>query len=126
MTKLLVIDDDLPILEMLEMSLNCEGYDVLTAENGEQGLKIFQEQAPRLVLTDIKMPGMDGMEVLKRIKAMDSEAQVIIVTGHGDLDTARVAYEYGASDFIIKPIRDDVLMMGLQRAKKAFSHEAAT
>jgi DNA-binding NtrC family response regulator len=119
--KLLVIDDDLPILEMLEMSLNCEGYEVLTAESGEEGLRIFQEQAPRLVLTDIKMPGMDGIEVLKRIKAMDSKAQVIVVTGHGDPDTAEVAFQHGASDFICKPIRDDVLIMGLERAKKTFS-----
>lgn len=121
MIKLLVIDDDLPILEMLAMSLNCEGYDVLTAASGEEGLRIFHEHAPKLVLTDMKMPGMDGLEVLKRIKAADSEAQVIIVTGHGDPDMAEMAFHHGASDFITKPIRDDVLMLGLERAQKTLT-----
>ena len=124
MTKLLIIDDDLPILEMLVLSLSCEGYHVLTAENGEQGLRIFQEEAPRLVLTDIKMPGMDGIEVLKRIKAMDSKAQVIVVTGHGDADTAEVAFQYGASGFITKPVRDEVLMLELEKAKKTSSYQS--
>ena len=63
MTKILVIDDERPILEMLKLSLSSEGYDVLTAENGEKALEIFKEQCPKLVLTDIKMPGIDGIEV---------------------------------------------------------------
>jgi signal transduction histidine kinase len=118
MTKLLVIDDERPILEMLEMSLASEGYEVMTAESGGEGLKIFGEQEPKLVLTDIKMPGMDGIEVLKRIKAADSEAEVVVVTGHGDMDSAIAALQHGASDFITKPVRDEVMMLSLERAKK--------
>ncbi len=118
MAKLLVIDDEQPILEMLEMSLASEGYEVLTAESGDKGLKVFGQQRPKLVLTDIKMPGMDGIEVLKRIKAMDSDAEVIVVTGHGDMDSAVAALQHGASDFITKPVRDEVLMLALERAEK--------
>lgn len=118
MTKLLIIDDERPILEMLDISLTSEGYEVITAESGKEGLKIFAKQGPKLVLTDIKMPGMDGIEVLKRIKVIDNEAEVIVITGHGDMDSAIAALQQGASDFITKPIRDEVLMLSLERAKK--------
>ncbi|MBU4264237.1 MAG: response regulator [Proteobacteria bacterium] len=118
MTKILVIDDERPILEMLKLSLSSEGYDVLTAENGEKALKIFKEQCPQLVLTDIKMPGIDGIEVLKRIKTLNKEVEVIVITGHGDMDTAIAALQHGASDFVTKPLRDEVLMVSLERAKK--------
>jgi signal transduction histidine kinase len=118
MTKLLVIDDEPAILEMLELSLSREGYEVLTAENGNEGLRIFREQDPKLVLTDIKMPGMDGIEVLRRIKAADDETEVIVITGHGDMEVAIAALQHQASDFITKPIRNEVLMVSLERAKK--------
>lgn len=116
--KLLIIDDERPILEMLELSLTEEGYDVLTAESGEKGMEIFNEQGPRLVLTDVKMPGIDGIEVLKRIKTIDSETEVIVITGHGDMETAIAALQHQASDFITKPIQDEVLMVSLERAQK--------
>lgn len=118
MTKILVIDDERPILEMLKISLSSEGYDVLTAENGEKALEIFNEQCPKLVLTDIKMSGIDGIEVLKRIKALNKEVEVIVITGHGDMDTAIAALQHGASDFVTKPLRDEVLMVSIERAKK--------
>jgi signal transduction histidine kinase len=118
LTKILVIDDERPILEVLEISLSSEGYDVITAENGEEGLELFEKQGPKLILTDIRMPGMDGIEVLKRIKASDNEAEVIVITGHGDIDSAISALQHGASDFINKPIRDEVLLLSLERAKK--------
>lgn len=121
MKKLLIIDDERPILEMLEISLISEGYDVFTAESGKAGLEIFGQENPKLVLTDIKMPGMDGIEVLKKIKEKDSEAEVIVITGHGDMDSAVAALRCGASDFLTKPIRDEVLMLVLERAKQKIS-----
>ncbi len=121
LNKLLIIDDEPPIREMLEMSLSSEGYEVRTAENGREALKVFAEQRPKLVLTDIKMPGMDGIEVLKQIKALDSETEVIVITGHGDMDSAISAIRSGASDFITKPIRDEILMLSIERAKKKIS-----
>ncbi|MBW1896052.1 MAG: response regulator, partial [Deltaproteobacteria bacterium] len=116
--KLLIIDDERPILDMLELSLSEEGYNVLTAENGEKGLEMFRKHAPKLVLTDVKMPGIDGIEVLKRIKAINNEAEVIVITGHGDMETAIAALQHHASDFVTKPIRDEVLILSLDRAKK--------
>jgi signal transduction histidine kinase len=117
-SKLLVIDDERPILDVLEMSLAGEGYQVRTAESGQEGLRIFEEFGPKVVLTDIKMPGIDGIEVLKRIKALDNEAEVIVITGHGDMDSAIAALQHGASDFINKPIRNEVLTLALDRAEK--------
>jgi signal transduction histidine kinase len=119
--KLLIIDDEKPVLEMLELSLSSEGYDVLTAESGSEGLSVFADKAPEIVITDIKMPGMDGIEVLKRIKSANEDAEVIVITGHGDMDSAIQALQNGASDFITKPIRDEVLMLSLDRAKKKLS-----
>jgi signal transduction histidine kinase len=119
--KLLIIDDEAPILEMLEMSLASEGYEVSVAETGAEGLEAFKKQGPKLILTDIKMPGMDGIKVLKEIKALDSEAEVIVITGHGDMDSAISAIRNGASDFITKPIRDEILMLSLERAKKTIT-----
>ena len=116
--KLLIIDDEVPILEMLEMSLASEGYEVSVADTGPKGLEVFKKERPKLILTDIKMPGMDGIEVLKQIKTLDSEAEVIVITGHGDMDSAISAIRSGASDFITKPIRDEILMLSLERAKK--------
>jgi len=119
MMKVLVIDDEQPILELLEISLISEGYEVLIADNGKEGLKIFEEEQDiKLVLTDIRMPGIDGIEVLKRIKTIDKEAEVIVVTGHGDMDSAIAALQYGASDFISKPIRDEALLIALKRAEE--------
>jgi len=116
--KLLIIDDERPILEMLELSLSEEGYQVLIAENGEKGIEMFQEHSPELILTDVKMPGIDGVEVLRRVKAINKEAEVIVITGHGDMETAISALQHQASDFITKPIQDEVLMVSLERAKK--------
>jgi signal transduction histidine kinase len=115
--KLLIIDDERAILEMLEISLTRDGYHVLMAENGHEGLRLFEGQSPKLVLTDIKMPDIDGIEVLKRIKAIDEEAEVIVITGHGDMDAAISALKHGASDFITKPIRGEVLSLALERAE---------
>ena len=122
MMKVLVIDDERPILELLEISLVSEGYEVLIADNGKEGLRLFEEEQPlKLVLTDIRMPGIDGIEVLKRIKNIDKEAEVVVVTGHGDMDSAIAALHYGASDFLTKPIRDEALLIALKRAEKKVS-----
>jgi DNA-binding NtrC family response regulator len=118
MKKVLVVDDERPILDMLDLSLSSEGYEVVTAESGEKALEIFEKQRPKLVLTDIKMPGIDGIEVLKRIKKIDSQVEVIVITGHGDMNTAVGALKHGASDFVTKPLRDEVLMVSIERAWK--------
>lgn len=121
MEKLLLIDDEKPILETLGLSISSEGYEVFTAENGKQGLEIFDKEDIKLVLTDIKMPVMDGIELLKKVKRSGKQAEVIVITGHGDMDSAIAALRYGASDFITKPVRDEALMLAIQRARQRLS-----
>ena len=115
--KILLIDDEEANVRLLAMSLKSDGYEVSMAYSGEQGLKLFQKQSPDIVITDIKMPGMDGLEVLKQVKEIDPETEVIIITGHGDIDSTITALQYGASDFINKPVRDEALSIALKRAK---------
>ena len=117
-SKILVIDDEESNVRLLAMSLRSDGYEIVTALSGEEGLNVFKETSPDLVLTDIKMPGMDGIEVLQRIKAMDASVEVIIITGHGDIDNAIEALKFGASDFINKPVRDKVLAVAIARAQE--------
>ena len=115
--KILLIDDEEANVRLLAMSLKTDGYEVSMAHNGEQGLKIFREKGPEIVITDIKMPGMDGLEVLKKIKEIDPETEVIIITGHGDADSTTTALEYGASDFINKPVKNESLSVALERVE---------
>jgi anti-anti-sigma factor len=121
MNRILVIDDEKPTLSMFRLFLAAYGFDVITAENGEEGLSIFERERPSIVLTDIKMPGMDGLEVLERIKKMDPRAEVIIITGHGDMDIAIQALNLNATDFINKPIQKDALDAALKRASERLS-----
>jgi len=114
--KLLLVDDEEGIRKVLSISLSDSGYEVFTAENGEQALKIFREHSPPIVLTDIKMPGMDGIELLQKIKDENPETEVIMITGHGDMDLAIKSLKYRAIDFVSKPINDDVLEIALNRA----------
>jgi len=118
MRRILVIDDEKPTLSMFSLYLEAYGYDALTAENGEIGLEIFREKKPSIVLTDIKMPGMDGLEVLRRIKEINPDAEVIVITGHGDIDLALKALNLNATDFIDKPIRQEALESALKRAEE--------
>ncbi|HSW51091.1 MAG TPA: response regulator, partial [Bryobacteraceae bacterium] len=87
-------------------------------ENGQEGLEIFNREKPAVVLTDIKMPGMNGIEVLKRIKALDPATQVIVITGHGDMDLAIQALNLDAADFINKPVQRELLEQALARARE--------
>jgi signal transduction histidine kinase/FixJ family two-component response regulator/molybdopterin converting factor small subunit len=114
--KLLLVDDEEGIRKVLSISLSDNGYQVFTAENGEQALEIFQREAPPIVLTDIKMPGMDGIELLQKIKHQNPDTEVIMITGHGDMDLAIKSLKYQAIDFVTKPVNDDVLEIALNRA----------
>ncbi|UCD79738.1 MAG: response regulator [Desulfobacterales bacterium] len=115
-TKLLLADDEEGIRKVLSIALEDSGYEVLTAENGEEALDIFRRIKPAIVMTDIKMPGMDGIELLKKIKQEAPETEVIMITGHGDMDLAIESLKYEATDFVTKPINDDVLEIALKRA----------
>lgn len=116
--KILLVDDEEGIRKVLGISLSDTGYQVYTAENGEEALRIFKEVNPPIVFTDIKMPGMDGIELLKTIKAQSPNTEVIMITGHGDMDLAIKSLKFEAVDFITKPINDDVLEIALKRARE--------
>lgn len=116
--SILVIDDEQPTLNMFQLLLGAYGYAMLSATNGAEGLDIFTRERPSLVLTDVKMPGMDGLEVLRRIKALDPQAEVVVITGHGDMDMAIQALNLGATDFIDKPVQRQALSQALKNAEE--------
>ncbi|MCP3900965.1 MAG: response regulator [Desulfobacteraceae bacterium] len=118
MTKILVIDDEKPTLSMFRLFLKAYGYDVYIAEDGEKGLEIFDEVKPEIVFTDLKMPGIDGIEVLERIRNSGIKSEVIIITGHGDMEKAVKALDLSASDFINKPVERRALNSALIRVEK--------
>ena len=122
-TQLLLVDDEPGILKVLGISLADRGYRVSTAENGEEALRVFHDVHPAILLTDIKMPVMDGIELLKRIKEESPNTEVIMITGHGEMELAIQSLKYDASDFITKPIDDEALDIALRRALEKLSYK---
>jgi len=114
---ILLVDDEPDIRDVLSLSLSDMGYQVYEAENGDEALQIFKDVQPAIVMTDIKMPGMDGIELLQKVKHENPETEVIMITGHGDMDLAIRSLKNEATDFITKPINVDALEIALQRAK---------
>ena len=113
---ILLVDDEAGIRKVLGISLTDLGYTVHAAENAAAALTIIEAVRPSITLTDIKMPGMDGIELLKAIKGRYPETEVIMLTGHGDMDLAIKSLKFQATDFITKPISDEALTVALQRA----------
>jgi signal transduction histidine kinase len=113
---ILIIDDEPMIREMVELMLNEDGYRTISFDDGEKGLEAFQQIQPYVVITDIRMPKIDGIEVLTRIKKMRPATEVIVITGHGDMNLAIKALQMNASDFIQKPFGYDVLSVAVKRA----------
>ena len=116
--SILLVDDEEGIRKVLDIALADLGYTVHTAENGVDALGIFKNVRPAIVLTDIKMPEMDGIELLRRIKKLSPDTEVIMITGHGDIDLAIKSVKYEATDFVTKPINDEVLEIALNRAQE--------
>jgi len=116
MTKILVVDDEESIRNLMRMNLELDGYSTLVAEDGPTALEIFEKESPEVVLLDVRMPGMDGTEVLSRMKALNSDAEIIIVTGHGDMDMAVECLRKEASNFLTKPVSEDLLSLAIKRA----------
>jgi DNA-binding NtrC family response regulator len=114
--KILIIDDDTSLRRVLEYNLQEAGYQVVAAAGGEEGLRLFGEEAPALVITDMKMPGMDGLQVLKAIKERSPETLVMIITAFGTVDIAVEAMKLGAYDYITKPFNRDELRLTVGKA----------
>ena len=114
--RILVIDDEAGIRDSMRMILEYEGYECLLAATGPEGLQMAEREAPDLVFLDIKMPGMDGIEVLDRIRALSDGLPVVMVSGHGTVSTAVEATRKGAFDFIEKPLATDRVLLTVRNA----------
>ena len=114
--KILVIDDDTSLRRVLEYNLQEEGYDVAAAASGEEGFRLFKQLQPDLVITDMKMSGMDGLKVLKSIKESSADTLVIIITAFGTVDVAVEAMKAGAYDYITKPFNREALKLTVKKA----------
>src|SRR5918999_3808698 len=114
--SILVVDDEKAQREILEMILSGEGYDVTTAASGEAALKFAKERRFDLALTDLKMTGMDGIELLKRLLAFDSSIIVLLLTAHGSIDSAKEVLRHGAFDYLEKPYDREQLLETITRA----------
>jgi two-component system nitrogen regulation response regulator NtrX len=115
-SRILVIDDEAEIRRSVRMILEYEGYEVLEASSGPEGLTMTERDAPDLVFLDIKMPGMDGLEALQRIKASNESLPVVIISGHGTVSTAVEATKAGAFDFIEKPLASERVLVTIRNA----------
>lgn len=116
MAKILIIDDERSIRNSMKDILSFEGHEVVVAENGLEGLVTFKSEKPEIVFCDIKMPKMEGIEVLERIKEFSYETPVIMISGHGTIDTAIEAIKKGAYDFIEKPLDLNRLLITIKNA----------
>lgn len=119
--KILIIDDERSIRNSLREILADEGYDVEVAENGQQGCEMVEKERYSVIFCDIKMPGMDGMEVLDRLVQMGIDSAVIMISGHGDIDTAVECIKKGAFDFIQKPLDLNRILITIKNATEKVS-----
>lgn len=115
-TKILVVDDETALCEMIHIFLSKCGYDVLKASSGEEALQKVQDDEPSLVLLDIKMPGLDGLETLRRIKQKGNSTTVIMMTAVAEKNVKQKALDLGAEDYIIKPVDLRDLQQSVQDA----------
>lgn len=114
--RVLIVDDDVSLRRVLEYNLQEEGYDVITAGSGEEGLRLFDERSPALVVTDLKMPGMGGFQLLQEIKGRSPDTAVIVITAFGAVETAVDAMKAGAYDYITKPFNRAALKLTVKKA----------
>jgi two-component system response regulator AtoC len=126
--KILAIDDEVNIRRLLSEELALEGFVVETAETGEQGLAMLSGACFDLALVDLQLPGMNGIDVIKRIKRMPISLEVILITGHGNMEAAVHSMELGARGFLTKPFKLSELIPLIDRVvkhKHTADHEAA-
>src|SRR6476646_1914036 len=113
--RILVVDDEPQLIRVLRTGLKSRGYDVLAAEDGQSGFKLFQDWKPDLVITDLEMPNMDGLELCRRLRAI-SQVPIIILSAKGEERIKVEALDIGADDFVTKPFGIDELLARLRAA----------
>ncbi len=117
-TKVLIVDDEKDFVEMFSLRLKGQGERVSTAFSGKQALEVLKETAIDVVILDIRMPEMDGIETLKQIKAIYPLVEVILLTGHGSTETAVEGMKLGAFDYLMKPADFEDIKIKLENARK--------
>ena len=116
MATILIVDDERLICDLLRAVLGRQGHEVITASNGKEGLELFKQHKPRFTLLDLRMPEMNGIEVLKHIRAIDPKAAVMILTAWGSDALEQQARQLGVMDFLSKGLALDVLVAAMERA----------
>ena len=116
--KILIVEDEDPLRELLKAELSRGGYQVQVAANGREGLERYLEECFNVVLLDVKMPEMGGVEVLEKMQEHSSIPEVIMFTGHGDIETAVKCIKLGAYDYLTKPVKLDELEMVIDKANE--------
>ena len=119
--NVVIIDDEEDIREVMKISLTDAGYQVAAAADGAAGLALCAEILPQVVITDVRMPGMDGLKVLELVKTTYPDTEVIVATAFGEMDLAIRALQLDASDFVTKPIGDEALNLALERARNRYT-----
>ena len=118
---ILVVDDEPMVLDLFQKILSRERYTLLTASNGKEALELVCKKRPDLVILDLKLPDMSGIETLRRINRRNENPEVIIITGYGSMETARAAMRLGAYDYITKPFDIDYIRALIEDALSAAS-----
>jgi DNA-binding response OmpR family regulator len=113
MARILVVDDEPDAVELLQEFLTSKGYEVLTASGGEAALRKVKEERPHLILLDVRMPGMSGLDVLRQVRQFDREVGVIMVTAVNEEETGRESLRLGAFDYVVKPLNLEYLERSL-------------
>ncbi|MDH3541592.1 MAG: sigma-54 dependent transcriptional regulator [Desulfobulbaceae bacterium] len=121
MNTILVVDDEPNYLIVLSELLKEEGFEVMTAQSGEDGLKIVADTDLDLVITDMRMPGMDGLELLKAVKLYNKDLPVMMITAFGEVEKAVVAMQAGAYNYLVKPFNNEELLLNIRKAIEHFS-----
>ncbi|HEX2960502.1 MAG TPA: response regulator, partial [Ignavibacteriales bacterium] len=116
MERILVIDDDESIRKTITNYLKKQGYEAISAPDGISGVEMAEKEQIDLVISDIRMPGLNGLEVLDKVKAMDDQVQVILITAHDDMQSTVLAMQKGAYDYIEKPLEIERLKVAVKRA----------
>ena len=114
--KVLIADDEYEFSSTLQTRLNLRNFHTSMVNSGEAALKAVEEQKPDVLLLDLKMPDLDGLEVLARLKEAQADIKVIILTGHGSFEVGREGMELGAFDYIMKPVDLNVLIAKIEEA----------
>ena len=121
MLKVLIVDDETVVRRGIVLGVDWASMDCVVvgeAANGEEGLAAAERYNPNLIITDVRMPRMDGIEMMRRLREKESTAHFIILTAYDEFDYARAALRYGAADYLLKPFRDQDLMSAIARVRE--------